>query len=170
MACAVVSERAGLIRRAPFGLGMTNGLTDWPVDLLGLVGLALPELGNLNVDSLVYTGLEFWAVAELEEQLEPDEERGEEDGLEQVVEQGRGSALELAVADKLGQPAHDVSDDGGLGGSRGGYPQVVCAGGGSQADEGQHGAGDRFKEHIEGAVCQGGEGAKVCIQVRDLQP
>lgn len=48
--------------------------------------LALPELLNLQVNGLVYSALQFGAVAELEEYLEPYEEGCQEDGLHKVVQ------------------------------------------------------------------------------------
>lgn len=70
--------------------------------------LALLELLNLLFHSLVYPALQFGAVAEREEDLEPDEEGCEEDGLYQIVKQRRGPSFKLAMSDKLCDPASDV--------------------------------------------------------------
>lgn len=49
------------------------------------LGLALLELLDFLLDGLVYPALQLGAVAEHEENLEPDEERREEDSLHEVV-------------------------------------------------------------------------------------
>ena len=90
--------------------------------------------------------------------------------MEEVVQEGRGTALELAVAEELRQPAHDVDDNGGLGGGdRVGNAEVVGEGTRGEADERQRGAGDRFEEDVEPAPCQGREGAQVWFEVGDLE-
>lgn len=129
--------------------------------LLGcLFLLAGPKLGDLDLNGLVDTLLELGSVPDHEEKLEPDKQRGEEDGLEQVVEQGGRPPLELAVADELGQPAHDVDGDGDLGDWRRALQaEVVGQGGGAKADQGQHRPCYRFKQHIERTPEQGGEGS-----------
>lgn len=117
--------------------------------LLGLFSLPRAELGNLNRDSLVDTLLELGAVSDHEKKLEPDEQGSEEDGLEEVVQQGGGSTLELAVADKLRDPAYDMDGKGGLVGTlRVLDAEVVCACRGGEADQGQGASSDRFKKEI----------------------
>ena len=90
---------------------------------------ALPELGNLDRHSLVHARLELRAVSKYKQEFQPDEQRSEEDGLKEVVQEGRGTALELAMAEELRQPAHNVDDNGGLGGGdRIGNAKVVGEG------------------------------------------
>ena len=139
--------------------------------LLGLLRLQLAELGNLDHDGLVDALLELWPISCDEEQLEPDEQGRQEDGLEEVVQQRRRAALEFAVANKLGDPAHDVHRDGNLVGT-GGILQaeVVGTGGRSQADECQGTSCDGLKKEIQATPCHGRKGAQVRVEVRHLEP
>lgn len=74
------------------------------------------------------------------------------------------------MAEELRQPAHDVDDNGDLGGGdRVGNAEVVGEGARSEADERQRGAGDRLEEDVESAPCQGREGAQVWLKVGDLK-
>lgn len=121
---------------------------------------ALPELGNLDRHSLIHARLELRTVTQHEQEFEPDEQRGEEDGLEEVVQEGRGAAFELAVAEELRQPAHNVNDDGDLcGGHRAGDAEVVGVGTRAEADERQRGAGDGLEEDVKAAPGQSCEGS-----------
>lgn len=110
---------------------------------------ALPELGNLNRHSLIHARLELRAVAQHEQELKPDEQRSEEDGLEKVVQECRGTALKFAVTEELRQPAHNVNDNGNLGGQDWvGNAEIVGEGASTEADERQCGAGDRLEENV----------------------
>lgn len=75
--------------------------------VLGLV-FALLELLNLLLNSLVYPTLQFRTVAELEENLEPDKERGQEYSLDEIVQQSWRPSLKLSVSNKLRNPACNV--------------------------------------------------------------
>lgn len=130
-----------------------------------------PKLCNLFLDPLLDAHLKLLAVAELEENLEPDENGGEEDGLDEVVEQGGSAALKGAVADELGDPADDVDDEGHLeGASRVLGAHVVGKGSGGDAKGGQDKAGDGLQEDIEGGVGEGEDGAEVQVQVGNGKP
>lgn len=127
---------------------------------LSVLGVAVrlggSELGNLLLDGLVNAALEFLAVPKLEEELKPNKERGQEDSLNQVVQQRRRASLESAVPDELEDPAGDVDADGGL--VRQGRvlnPEVVASGSGGQANDGQQRAGDRFEKNIQTTPSQG---------------
>lgn len=64
-------------------------LSSVPIGFLGASVrnfLAVSELGNLDLDGLVQTTLEFWAIAKEEQNLHPYEQRGQDDRLEKVVE------------------------------------------------------------------------------------
>lgn len=133
----------------------------------GLAGHAV--LGNGLAHVALDASLEFLAVAKGEEHLEPDEERSEEDGLEEAVQQGGGAVLELAVADKLEDPADDVGGDG-VGGEGVGVvvgKGVVAGGGGGEAEEGEGGAGDGLEQDVEAAPEQRAQRAEVELQVGD---
>lgn len=146
-----------------------------PLPAPSLAGLAVlglrPELGDLGLDLLVDAGLELRAVAQEEEDLEPDEHGGEEQGLDQVVQEGRGALLKGAVADKLGDPADDVDGDGrrqgrvrilGL--------EVVAASRSAEAEGGQGEAGDGLQQQVERRVEHGSNGAQVEVKIRHSQP
>lgn len=69
-----------------------------------LLLLLLAELRNLHLDILIEALLQLRAIAEEEQDLHPDEERCQQQGLDQIVKQRRGTSLEFAMSDKLGQP------------------------------------------------------------------
>jgi len=71
------------------------------------LALFLSELRNLDLHSLVQSLLQIWPVSKHEEDLHPNKERSQEQGLHQVVEQSRRSAFKLAMSNKLCDPAHD---------------------------------------------------------------
>lgn len=77
------------------------------------------ELGNLLRDGLLNSGLEFSSVSKLEKHFQPDKHGGEEDGLNEVVQQGRGAALEDTVTNELCDPGNDVNTKGDLEGQGG---------------------------------------------------
>lgn len=83
---------------------------DLPVRLLS--SSIVPELGDVLLNSRVKSGLQLRPIAEHEEDLEPDEEGSEEEGLDHVVEEGGGTTLEDSMADELRDPGEDVDTDG----------------------------------------------------------
>lgn len=132
--------------------------------------LLSPELGNLLLDRLLDAGLELGAIPQLEQDLEPDEERGQEDGLDEVIQQGWGAALKGAVAEELQEPGHYVHDDGHL--VRGGRvrdPQGVGGGGARHAEGREDGAGDGLQEDVEATPDEGCQCAEVGLEVGDLE-
>lgn len=133
--------------------------------------LALPELLDLQVNGLVYPALEFGAIAEHEEYLEPDKERSQEDGLHKVVQKRWCSSFELSVSDKLGNPACDVDCAGPRVCSRtvrGG--EVVRIRGAADKDRSNHGTCDRFHEDVQGRVQNGSGRADVEREIRYREP
>jgi hypothetical protein len=111
--------------------------------------LALLELLDLLVDRLVYSALQFRAVAKREQDLEPDEEGSQEDCLYEVVQQRRCSSLKLAVSDELGDPACDVDCAGpGVRGCAIRGRKVVCERGAANEDGSDHCTCDRFHEDV----------------------
>lgn len=110
---------------------------------------ARPEFGNFLLYLLLNTSLERGAVAQLEQDLEPDEQRGEEDGLDKVVQQSRRSTFKGSVPDELSNPCYNMESECDL--KRRGRVlglEVVGVGGACQTKGGQGKAGDRFKEQI----------------------
>lgn len=71
----------------------------------GLFGSSVTsELANVLGDGRVKSGLQLRSVAKHEQNLEPYKEWSQEKGLNQIVQQRRGTTFEDSVADKLGQP------------------------------------------------------------------
>ena len=133
--------------------------------------LALPKLLNLQLNSLVYPALEFGAVAEHEEYLEPDEEWSQEDGLHKVVQKRWCSSFELSVSDELGDPACDVDCAGPRVGSRTVRGrEVVRIRGAADKDRSNHGTCDRLHENVQGRVQNGSGGADVEREIRYREP
>lgn len=95
------------------------------------------------LNALLNAGLELRAVSNLEEELEPDEHGGKEDGLDEIVEEGGGALLECSVADKLGDPRDDVDAKGDLE-CAGGIleARITSKSGASEAECGKNEAGD----------------------------
>lgn len=137
---------------------------------LSVFGLGV-ELCDLLADLLVHARLQFRAVAQEEQDLEPHEHGSEEEGLDDVVQEGGGAALEGAVADELEDPARHMDGDGILeGGVRVGQPHVVAKGGGSQADGREDEAGHGLQQQVERRVERGCDGAEVEVQVGEGEP
>lgn len=124
--------------------GRETGSRSQSLALLGAPALLLsPELGNLFRDSLLDAGLKLGAIPQLEQDLEPDEERGQEDGLNEVVQKGGRAALKRAVADELQEPRRHVHNDGGLvRGLRVRDPQGVASGSAGHTESREDGAGN----------------------------
>lgn len=109
---------------------------------LSVLGLSL-KLGDFLLNALLYTSLELRAVSDLEEELEPDEHRSEEDSLNEVVKESGGALLEGAVADELGNPGDDVDAKGDLeGAGRILETRVTSECGASETKSGENKAGD----------------------------
>lgn len=83
------------------------------IALLGLAVLWL-ELLNLDLDFLVDTRSELWSVSKLEEYLKPHKHRGKEDGLDEVVEQSRGTPFIFTMTNKLEDPADNMDSQSTL--------------------------------------------------------
>lgn len=133
--------------------------------------LALPELYNLQLNGLVYPALQFGAVAELEEYLEPNEKGRQEDGLHEVVQQRWGSSLELSVSDELGNPACDVDCAGpGVGSRTIGRCEVVRIRGAADENWSQHGTCDRLHENVQRRVQDGPDSADIEREIRYGEP
>lgn len=138
--------------------------------LAGLV-LRLPELGNLRLDSLLDPVAELGTVAEHEEEFQPDEHGRQEDGLEETLRKGRGTALKLAVADELGNPADDVDSSCDLRRGRwGDGEEVVAHGCPSKQDDCVDGAGNWLEEHVQATPGEGAQGAAIHGEIGDRGP
>lgn len=141
-------------------MSVLSGLVKWcrPSLRLSVLDSALllcPELRNLDLYLRLHASLELLPVAKGEQELEPDKQRREEDGLDQVVQQGGSSALELSVADELRNPTDHMQ---GNGVRRHGarivvFNSVVARGGRTETDEGKGGAGDGLEENVQAAPC-----------------
>jgi len=158
MACEPLVDDVGCLGRGSRLLG------------LAVLGFGL-ELGNLDLDLLLDACLQLLAIAELEEDLEPDKHGGEEDGLDEIVEQGGRTALKGAMANELGDPRDDVDDEGELEGGLGVLEaHVIGEGGAADAEGGQDEAGDGLEQDVEPRVKQRGDGAEVEVEIRDGEP
>jgi hypothetical protein len=115
----------------------------------GAILLALPELLNVLLNGLIDTALQLGAVSARKEDLKPDEKGRQEDSLDEIVQESRCPALELAVSNKLRYPAHNVDGtcpvirSSSVGGS-----QMVRKGGGTKEDGSEDCSGDRLHEYI----------------------
>lgn len=109
-----------------------------------------PELLNLDHDLLVDTSSKLRSVSELEEDLKPHKHRGQENGLDKVVEQGRGTSLIFTVTNKLEDPANDVNGQGSLKGCVGVLQAEVvgesCA---AHAEDGQKETCEWLQEQVQ---------------------
>jgi hypothetical protein len=118
----------------------------WLASKHSLFGLSvlrsLVELGNLDLDGLLNASLQLTAVTQLEEELKPDKYGGQEDGLNQIVKQGRSSTLKKTVPNELGNPADNVNGQGSLeGGIRVLDAEEVGKGSAGKAHESKSSAG-----------------------------
>ena len=92
-------------------------LTLWSELLLcGAVGPLMPDfrvllLLDLDTDGMIQSGLQLRSITEEEEYLHPDEERSQEQGLYQIIQQCRRSPLKHTMSDKLCDPAEDVQSN-----------------------------------------------------------
>jgi len=53
--------------------------------LFGFLRLLRSELGDFNLDGLVDAGFELWAITDHKEELEPNKQRREKNGLKEVI-------------------------------------------------------------------------------------
>ena len=115
--------------------------------------IPVPKLRDILLCKPIQPILQIASVPEHEQELQPHEQRRQENGLEQIVQQRGRAAFEDAVADELCDPGEDVDGDGVVGGSgvivRG---EVVDIGGGNEEEEGEERASDGLEEDVEGAV------------------
>lgn len=141
-----------------------------PLLSLAVLGLG-PEFGDLDLDSLLDATLKLGAIAELEENLEPNKHGSKEDGLDEVVKQSRGSMLEGAVADELQDPAHYVdhkgSDESVVGVVK---PSIIAGGGAANAECSEQEAGEGLQKQVESSVEGSGDGAEVEVEIGEGEP
>lgn len=113
-ACASLRKRT--VRHHPRGLNTAGKvpLVRFPVriSICCLLRSLVLELLDVLLNGLVDAALQLRTVAEVEEDLEPDEERRQEKGLNNVVEQRRSATLELSMTDELRDPCDNVDSDG----------------------------------------------------------
>lgn len=156
-------------------MGIVAGWSACSLLSLAVLDLAITlgglKLGDLLLDGLVDAVLELLTVAKLEEKLKPDKQRGQENGLNQIVKQSRSTALESAVADELEDPADSVDSDSDL------VRQVgilkserVASCGGGQAYGGQQCTGNRLQKHVQPTPGQRCQGSQVEVQVGNGEP
>lgn len=126
------------------------------------------QLGNLSANLLVHTRLKLWAVAQDKEDLEPDKHRGEEERLEESVEERRGASLKGTMANELGNPGQDVDTHSDLQGLFG-VLQAHVAREGSAADakRGKDEACDGLEQQIKYSIGDCNDGAEVEIKIRN---
>lgn len=127
-----------------------------------LLVLLTSEFCNLELDGLFNAVLQLSTVSKLEEHLEPDEQRCEEYGLEQVVQQSRGSAFVGTMTHELQKPTKDMRRNGDLvcKSRVGGHGSVGtgCAG---EAENSQCSPSHGLEKDIESAPDEGGDGAQI---------
>lgn len=139
--------------------------------LLSLAILRLSVLNNLFLNALVHTVLKLASVAQLEEDLKPDEHGSKEDGLDEVVQKSGSTALEFAVSDKLRNPAHYVKNKSTSESSIGVLlVQVVAVGRAAHAECCEQEPSNRLQEDIEYGVEEGSNSSKVKFEIWDGKP
>lgn len=160
--------------KTPVGAGSSRRAdTPWPLGLLfpGILPiLLLPEDRDLLLDALVVPGLQFRAVSEEEQNLHPDKQRCEQEGLDQVVQQRGSPTLEDSVADELHQPRRDVDASKPI--VHAGAvcdEEMVCECRASEQDWRDKGAGDGFKEDVEGGIYQRADRSDIGREVFEAQ-
>ena len=128
-----------------------------------------PILGNVLLDRSVQSRLELGSISKSKEKLHPHEERSQEECLNKVVHESRGSTFENSVSDELSKPAKDMKDQSPIvGRSTVLRCEVIGVCGGGEEQWGQQTSGHRFHQDVDGRVQQGGDGAKVRGEVRYL--
>jgi hypothetical protein len=115
--------------------------------------LALLNLLDLQLNSLVYATFELRTVAELEEYLEPHEKRSQEDGLDKIVQQSRRPSFKFSMSNELRNPACNVNRASPRVGCRAiRRCEVIRIRGASDEYRDNHGACDRLHQDVQGRV------------------
>ena len=138
--------------------------------LLLRLALLLPELRNLQFHVLVHPLLQFRAVAEEEQNLHPDKQRRQQQGLHEVIEQCRGPPFERPVPDELRQPRHHVNTPGVVVHDHAVSAEEIVAGGcGADHQRRDQTTRDGFEEHIKDGVDERTDRAGIGREVVDVQ-
>lgn len=136
-----------------------------------LLFLTLAEFLDVLLDGLVDATLQLRTVAEREQDFKPHKKRCEENGLYEIVEQRRGSSLELAVPNELRYPTDNIYCDCPV---VGGGPVRRCqvVGNSCRTDENrrEHGSGNGLHEYVQGRIQGGSCRADIKGQVRHGEP
>lgn len=70
------------------------------------------ELGDFLRNAFVKSSFELGTIAEVEENLKPNEERGQKESLDKVVEQSRRTSFEDTMSNELSEPCANVNCEG----------------------------------------------------------
>jgi hypothetical protein len=133
--------------------------------------LALLEFINLLLHSLVDATLQLRTVAEREQDLKPDKERGQEECLDQVVEQSRRPAFKLSMSNELCDPTGNIYPTSPVicrGSVRRG--QMVAVRGTADENRREEASSNRLHEYVERRVQHCTSGADVQREVRHGEP
>lgn len=110
--------------------------------------------------------MKFWTVTQDKENLKPDKHRGEEERLEESVEERRGASLKGTMTNELGNPGQDVNTDGDLQGLYGVLQaHVARKGSAANAKRGKDEACNGLKQQIKYSIGDCNDGAEVEIKV-----
>ena len=132
--------------------------------------LGAPKLCHILLDQTFHTLLQVWSVPKHEKNLQPDEERCQEEGLEYVVEQRRLPALEFAMTNELSNPRTDMRGQSPVvGGHAVGAREVVGPGSAGQQEDTEGGTSDWFEENVQHDIGENGEEGEVWREVRYLE-
>ena len=131
--------------------------------------LLQPPLRDILRRPFIQSRLKLLAVPKLEQKLQPHEQRRQEHGLEQIIQQRRRTALEFSVPDELRDPRRDVCDKTWdnyvVGGVGRGVDEMVAEGGSGHDEDGEEGAGDGLEQDVEAGVGGGDEDSEVGREV-----
>lgn len=166
------SHAPHLLKGSLVGFSVTNALIACPLAPLFLLRLVLllPELRNLQFHVLVHSLLQFRAVAEEEQNLHPDKQRRQQQGLHEVIEQCRGPPFERPVPDELRQPRHHVNTPGVVVHNHAVSTEEIIAGGcGADHQRRDQTTRDGFEEHIKDGVDERTDRAGIGREVVDVQ-
>lgn len=135
-----------------------------------LLHLLLAELLNLQFHILIEALLQLRSVAKEEQDFHPDEKRSKEQGLDEVVEQGRGTFLESTVPDELCQPRDHMNSPGVVIHDRAvASEQVVAARCGPDHQWRDQPTGDGLEEDIEDGVDKRSDRSGIGWEVFDFK-